>query len=55
MRQLTLDEKISLRGLFARKGFKVPKLDMRSALLFWRMCYGCSIAYWFRILRRKGD
>ena len=52
MRQLTLDEKISLKGLFARKGIKIPRLTMRHALILWKACYGSSIANWFKIMRK---
>lgn len=40
MRQLTLHEKISLKGLFAKKGLILPKLDMPNALHFWKCVNG---------------
>lgn len=49
MRDLTLDEKITLKGLIARKpGFSgtsnFVKCSMKDMLMWWRWCYGISIA-----------
>ncbi len=54
MRNLTLDEKISLKGLLARKGFRLAGLDMEIALFLYNRCYGDSILYWYKkTLNRK--
>ena len=56
MRALTLDEKITIKGLLARKpGFSGPllaKAGMREMLHYWRMCYGKSIALYYKIPTR---
>ena len=49
MRQLTLDEKISIKGKLER--FRIlPRtmvtLDMGSALFLWNRCHRRSIARW---------
>lgn len=50
MRKLTLDEKISIKGRLARKGFfQLPRLDMKAAVHYWYMVYGCAISQWHRI------
>jgi hypothetical protein len=46
MRKLSLDEKISLKGIFARKGLFVPKLDMEQAIFLFGMCCGRDITRW---------
>lgn len=43
MRELTLQEKITFKGLLARKGIIVPLLDMPSLKHFWRMAYGSTL------------
>lgn len=43
-KELTLDEKISIKGKLARKGLCLPKLTMDEAIHFWNICYGSSIA-----------
>jgi hypothetical protein len=48
MRNLTLDEKISFKGIFAKKGLVLPKLGMKQALFFYGICYGNSIAHWYK-------
>ncbi len=41
MRKLTLDEKISFKGLFAKKGIvNIPTLNIIDALHFWKICFG---------------
>ena len=49
MRQLSLNEKISIKGKLERFGIP-PKtmvaLDMGSALFLWNRCHRHSIAYW---------
>lgn len=40
MRQLTLHEKINLKGLFVTKGLVLPRLDMPNALHFWWLANG---------------
>jgi hypothetical protein len=40
MRPLTLNEKISLKGIFAKRGLILPKLTMPSAVHFWDMLFG---------------
>ena len=47
MRELTLDEKISIKAKLARKGFILPKLTMEQAVTLWRRCYGTSIKYYY--------
>ena len=50
MRELTLDEKISIKGKLARKGLtRLPRLDMKQAVLFWNICYYSSIKYFYLI------
>jgi len=46
MNQLTLDQKISLKGVFARKGIILPRLDMQQAVFLWRHCCGHDITAW---------
>ena len=53
MRQLTLNEKISIKGLLQAKGVNIPKLTMKEALFFWRQLYGISISKWFKVTYRK--
>jgi len=57
MRKLTLDEKITLKGLLARKpGFSGPtvaKAGMRDILFWWRWCYGSSITDYAKIRPRR--
>lgn len=41
MRELTLNEKINIKGKLDRKlNFSLPKLNMADALYFWSYCYG---------------
>ncbi len=54
MRKLTLDEKISFKGLLALKGInEIPKLDMESLLFYWNICYGRVIINWYNLHTRK--
>ncbi|MCP5005357.1 MAG: hypothetical protein GY941_15690 [Planctomycetes bacterium] len=47
MRELTLDEKISIKGLLAYWGFhKMKGLTMSSALYWCSVCYGGSAGDW---------
>lgn len=49
MRQLSLDEKISIKGKLARKSVPpsfLARLAMKDALWFFYRCYGCSVANW---------
>jgi hypothetical protein len=48
MRKLTLDEKISLKGVFAFKGLTVPKLDMEKATFLWGFVCGYNILKWYK-------
>lgn len=55
MRALTIHEKISLKGIFAKKGLILPRLDMPNALHFWSMVNGYfPISRWhlYRINRK---
>jgi hypothetical protein len=47
-RILTLDEKISIKGKLARKGLCLPKLTLDEAVHFWTICYGTSVAYYYK-------
>ena len=41
MRQLTLDEKITLKGIFARRGLHhILRLTMADAVLQWNILFG---------------
>ncbi len=53
MRNLTLDEKISMKGLFSRKGIVKPELTMEDTLFYWGICFGKVITKWNNE-RRKG-
>lgn len=47
MRQLTLNEKISIKGVLVRYGLSresLLRLDMESAIWFWSRCTGTSIS-----------
>jgi len=46
MRKLTLDEKISLKGIFAYKGMHIPKLNMELAVALWGWACGYRITRW---------
>lgn len=46
MRELTLDEKISLKGVFAFKGLSLPRLTMTQALWLWPVACGYNILRW---------
>jgi hypothetical protein len=46
MRCLTLDEKISLKGVFAFKRLSLPKLYMEQAVSLWYSCCGYRITKW---------
>jgi hypothetical protein len=50
MRELTLHEKITLKGILCKRfahQASIPRLDMRAALHYWNMMFGKSIAeYW---------
>jgi len=47
-KELTLDEKISIKGKLARKGLCLPKLTMEHAVFLWNICYGSSIKYYYK-------
>ena len=49
MRRLTLDEKISMKGLFARKGIvHIPTLTMKDVVYIWYVCFGFfPITRWY--------
>ena len=47
MRNLTLNEKISIKGKLEQKGFNLPKLTMEDAVRFYSMCYGTSVKYYY--------
>lgn len=49
MRALTLDEKISLKGVFARRGVSpLPCLTMEDALFYWSYLFGYkSIKFYY--------
>ena len=46
MRKLTLDEKISIKGILAKRDLLLPKLDMASALHFWNMVFCTPLSYY---------
>lgn len=47
MRNLTLDEKIGIKGLLQKKGFYgLAGMNMKDALLWWYPCYGKPISMW---------
>lgn len=46
MRDLTLDEKISFKGLLFRKGIVKPGLDIKDLLFYWSICFGIQITKW---------
>lgn len=47
MRKLTLDEKISFKGIFARQqGLNLPKLEMADVPMFWYFYFGYHIEKW---------
>jgi len=47
MRQLTLNEKISIKGVFETKGLSLPMLDMRHAVFLWSRLCGTSISRFY--------
>lgn len=49
MRNLTLNEKITIKGKFEKKGIYLPKLNMRSAVHFWYMCFAGPICEYAKI------
>jgi hypothetical protein len=49
MRDLTLDEKITIKGKLSKKGVIVPKLTMATAVFLWGACYGFSIAFYYKV------
>jgi len=55
MRDLTLNEKISIKGELAKHGLFLPLLTMRDALHFWRMCFGRSIAQYSKRLNQRAN
>ena len=59
MRKLSLHEKITLKGKFAKKKLSLPKLNMKEALHFWYMCFGTPIAQYAKvpnkIIKRKNN
>ncbi|MCK5021462.1 MAG: hypothetical protein KAS32_30905 [Candidatus Peribacteraceae bacterium] len=47
MRDLTLDEKISIKGLLTKKGLHgLARLTMKEALHLWYQCYGKPMSMW---------
>lgn len=50
MRKLTLNEKISIKGILSKRWNiqPLPRLTMSGALHFWAMCGGKSIAQYFK-------
>lgn len=51
MRQLTLNEKITIRGLLARMGVRGPlvvKAELKELIHYWNMCYRRSITAYHR-------
>lgn len=54
MRALTLDEKISLKGVFKFKGLVLPRLDMVQALRLWGAACGYNILRW-HLFRNHGN
>ena len=49
MRKLTLDEKISFKGLLSCKGVSCPKLTTTQLLFYWPKLYGCPITKWAKV------
>lgn len=47
MRQLTLNEKITIKGKLAQKGLCIPKLTIEDAVYFWNKLYGNPIIHCF--------
>lgn len=50
MRKLTLDEKISIKGVLSRYGvpyYHLNNLDMQSAVWFFGRCVAGSIAFYY--------
>jgi len=51
MRQLTLDDKITIRGLLARMGVSGPlvvEAELKEIIHYWNMCYRRSITAYHR-------
>lgn len=54
MRNLTIDEKITLKGILHRYNImRIPKLTMRQAIHYWNYISGKSIAYYPKKLNYK--
>ena len=50
MRNLTLDEKISIKGKLVRKGVTgIPALTMENAVFYWNRCYGTSLSRYYLV------
>jgi len=49
MRNLTLDEKITIKGKLAKKGLILPRLDTAAVVFYWYRCYGTSIIHYYKI------
>jgi hypothetical protein len=51
MRKLTLNEKISLKGIFKHKGRAghLNALNMQEAVFIWGLMFGRSILYWYKL------
>jgi hypothetical protein len=49
MRNLTLDEKITLKGKLAKKGLILPRLNTAAVVFYWYRCYGTSIIHYYKI------
>lgn len=47
MRELTLHEKISIKGVFKYKGATIPKLNMQEAVFLWYRFCGTPISRFF--------
>lgn len=57
MRKLTLDEKISIKGIMYRYGVKMPNLKTYECLTFFQEWTGKSLKDWYKcnLNRRKGS
>lgn len=58
MRELTLDEKITLKGLIASKpGFagtvNFVKATMKDMVMWWGQCYGSAISGYSKIAHKR--
>lgn len=53
MRNLTLNERITLRGILSTRFANIsPRSDMRDLLMLWRVAFGfCSILHYGKFIR----